>query len=488
MARSSGNFEQMKREAQRLHEAGDDAGALGMCERLLKRERNQPHLLHAAGVSCRRLGRLEDARRYLARAIEAGITNIGAYQELARVYETERRFADAQGVLDKALRLEPGSGLVLAMKAEMLRRAGDADAAIALLEPLIGGDDPHPAAVGVFGSLAPRDGREDEAFGLLDRAITGDGLTDDLRSELHFQRGALHDRAGRYEAAWGDFETGNVLVHEHFDAAAHERLIDWTISFWTREHIDSLPRPATDGSKLVFIVGMPRSGSSLIEQIIASHPRCHGGGELQEVPRLLREIRPLREDYESGTREVRFDRRRVDRLSATLLRRYARLGSNADRMTDKALSNYRHLGLLSVLAPGARVIHCVRDPLDCCLSSYFIRFAERVAFAYDLGHLGHAYRNHLRLMDHWKRTVPLPILDVRYEDVVAHTEREARRMIGFLGLEWDERCLRFYEQDRVTLTASTEQVRRPVYASSVGRARAYDAHLGALKAALEGAA
>jgi hypothetical protein len=159
-------------------------------------------------------------------------------------------------------------------------------------------------------------------------------------------------------------------------------------------------------------------------------------------------------------------------------------GAGAERVVDKQPLNFLVLELVEILFPGCRVIHCVRDPLDTCLSCYMTHFEQANEFKLDLGHLGSYYRDYRRLMDHWKSVLTVPILDLRYEEVVGDLEGQARRLLSFLDLPWDDRCLRFYENRRVVRTASSEQVRRPIYTSSVGRWRHYEKHLGPLLDAL----
>jgi hypothetical protein len=182
----------------------------------------------------------------------------------------------------------------------------------------------------------------------------------------------------------------------------------------------------------------------------------------------------------------------VDRLSASYMEAMRAAvparpagAAPAARVTNKTPLNFLHLPWVGLLAPRARVVHCVRDPLDTCLSCYATHFGADHPYTYDLAHLGGFYRDYRRLMDHWRATlVDVPVLDVRYEDVVADPAGQVRRLLDFLGLPWDDRCLRFYDNRRYVHTTSYDQVRRPVYASSVGRSRHFDRHLGPLRAAL----
>jgi hypothetical protein len=233
---------------------------------------------------------------------------------------------------------------------------------------------------------------------------------------------------------------------------------------------------------------MPRSGSTLVEQIVASHPNVFGAGELPHFHRTAVELPAIQNTTTSYPEcAALMNDSTVARLADEYLTHLDALSPHADRVTDKMPENFQHLGLISLLFPHARVIHCQRDPLDTCLSCYFLDFTGWLPFTYDLTKLGQYYQQYLRLMAHWRTALPTPVLEVRYEDLVADKEAVSRRMIAFCGLDWDDACLAFHETDRPILTASHWQARQSIYKSSVGRWRRYEQHLGSLKQALAGA-
>jgi Sulfotransferase family len=251
-----------------------------------------------------------------------------------------------------------------------------------------------------------------------------------------------------------------------------------------------LPR-ARHGSEVpVFIVGMPRSGTTLTEQILAAHPEVFGAGELPALQRVVGLV-PAMTGKAAPWPEcaARLGQGGVDTLAARYLSEVTRLAPGAARITDKMPQNFLSLGLVALLFPEARVIHCTRDPVDTCLSCYFQGFTQGHGYAFDLATLGAYYRHYRRLMDHWNAVLDIPVIDMpvmemRYEAMVADQEAESRRLVDFAGLDWDDACLRFFASDRLAHTASYDQVRRPVYKGSVGRWRRYAAHLGPLLAAL----
>jgi len=242
--------------------------------------------------------------------------------------------------------------------------------------------------------------------------------------------------------------------------------------------------PTSTSTRPIFIVGVPRSGTTLAEQILGAHPRVHAGGEMSVIPRLLTELAGAG-STKTGVRSMPFDQQGVDRMALELDQRYRAIDPRAERVTDKLPDNVMHLGLIAMLLPAARVVVCTRDPLDTCLSCFFQHFRAGIDFAYDLTHLGRYARAIGRLTRHWQRVLPSPIFELSYERVVGDQEGVTRELVEFLGLEWDERCLRFYEAERMALTASVEQVRQPLNSASVGRWKNYERHLDPLRAALE---
>ncbi|MFM7625203.1 MAG: sulfotransferase family protein, partial [Gammaproteobacteria bacterium] len=237
----------------------------------------------------------------------------------------------------------------------------------------------------------------------------------------------------------------------------------------------------------IFIVGLPRAGSTLLEQILASHPQVDGTLELPNVLAIANRLNG-RGTVQAAPRYPAVLRDMPDEAFAKLGREYiegTRLHRrDAPRFTDKMPNNFRHIGLISLMLPQARIIDARRDPMACCFSAFQQLFAEGQEFSYDLADLGQYYRAYVELMDHWDRVLPGRILRVNHEDVVADLDREVRRLLDFCGLPFDERCLRFHETDRPVRTASSEQVRQPLNKLGVEQWRRYAPHLGPLREAL----
>jgi hypothetical protein len=237
----------------------------------------------------------------------------------------------------------------------------------------------------------------------------------------------------------------------------------------------------------VFIVGMPRSGSTLVEQILSSHPDIHGAGEVKHLSRaigLLKDRFPSLPKYPAMAGKITGPQLEI--VAKGYQQALSAGAGNSLRITDKLLSNYFFLGLINLLFPKARVIHTRRDPVDTCLSGFTKLFKDDMPHSYDLGELGRYYGKYLGLMDYWESVLPAGFMSsVQYEDVVADTEAQARRLVDFLGLEWNEKCLDFHKSDRPVKTASVAQVRKPIYKSAVQRWKKYGDGLQPLVDAIE---
>ena len=485
----------MQAEAHRRHAAGDEIGAVAIYKKLIKLQPREPQLLALLGEALTAMGLIDEARAALTKAMKLRPNDPALLYDLAMTYRREGRLDEAHRYLDKALALRPDDPMIVSAKSAWHYIAGDVETAYATLAPLLDRGQRHISLVLGFARFCHRLNREEEGIALLRECLARNDLPQNQRAEALFFMGDLHDRLGRYDEAFAAYAEANRLEAIRFNPEAFSRSVDDLIQLtWTAPRFKELPRSRVktpNVERAVFILGMPRSGTSLVEQILASHPQVHGAGELDDIPRLVHEWQgamsgamPLMTDLEPLTQEA------VEREAVRYLDRIKRLAPGAKRITNKMPLNCLHVGLISLLFPpagaGAKIIHCVRDPMDTCLSCFFQNFGGHLPFAYDLSHLGLFYRDYQRIMRHWREVLDIPMLDVVYEDLVTKQETVSRRMVEFIGLDWNEACLRFHENKRVVLTMSNDQVRRPMYNASIGRWRKYEKHLSPLKEALGG--
>ena len=380
----------------------------------------------------------------------------------------------------------PSDGIEqLLAQAYELELAGDLPGVAAIVDRLLGDGHCNSAVALQFARVAEDLGQAGQALDVILRALAApEERPPRTTSSLHFAAAQLLDRLGRYEQAFAHATGANAPWAGSYDAPRMENAVTACAALFTKANLPRLARATNQDPTPVFIVGMPRSGSTLVEQVLASHPQVFGGGELLWVNRLWHALLDRVGSVSLDETLARMSAADADGVAGEYLRALSALQPAAARVIDKNLSNFMHLGLIWALFPGARVIHCRRDPLDTCLSCYVTDFSEVLPFTCSLPALGHFNRQVDRLMSHWKQVLDLPILEVDYEAVVGDLEGNARRLLNFVDLPWDERCLQFHRNRRRVATASRAQVRRPIYRSSIGRWRHYEPWLAPLQQAM----
>lgn len=385
----------------------------------------------------------------------------------------------------RAARIVPEDPEIAAGYARMLDRRGNRAGAREALEPHLGRTPPHPEIAMAFATLAPSRGETDRALDLLDAAIA---VRETIR--LRHAQARLLDRAGRYEESFAAARRGNELVAisqraSRFRPGLLTTTVDAVIAATPAETMRQLPRIDRRSELPVFIVGMGRSGTTLVEQIIAGHPQAHGGGERRAVQRAITAVSKLsRRQYPDGITEWAVAD--LERVHDQFIVQLRDLAPDALRVSDKLPQNFLRLADIQRLLPGARIIHTQRNPLDVCISAYYQDQKIPAMEPWDLYRAGLCYREYERLMAHFRAVLDLPILDVRYEDLVARPEEEARRIIAFLGLPWDPACLAVEQNRRIVDTSNYEAVRRPIHGEAVDRWRRYERHLEPLRRGLAG--
>ena len=314
----------------------------------------------------------------------------------------------------------------------------------------------------------------------LSQRSADESLDESTRINLHFALAkAYHDR-GSYDKAFTQLRVGNDIKSKSnpFSPEVYEDYIERIITVLDKAFFESHIDYGLETEVPIIIVGMPRSGSTLVEQIISSHAQAYGAGELNDMRILAKRIPEIMNTQQQEPECLAdISREIIGQLANEHLRKLNNLSNGADRVCDKMLGNFLKLGLIYLMFPRARIIHCQRNPLDTGLSCYFQNFARGLRFTYDLEHLGIAYRGYLKVMEHWRQVLPMQMLEVSYERMISDQEATSRELIEFCGLDWDENCLDFHQQQRGVKTASFWQVRQPIYKSSVSRWRHYERQL-----------
>jgi tetratricopeptide (TPR) repeat protein len=347
--------------------------------------------------------------------------------------------------------------------------------------------NPHVAKVYLNYADSGKFSPDDPYLGIMEKMRSGGGALDDSdKVHLDFALAKAYADLNEYRRSFKYLTSGNALkrAQVQYDEAGTLAFFDRIEAIFTPSLVQAKTIVSNDAVPIpIFVFGMPRSGTTLVEQILASHPQVHGAGELKTLVEVAAEIRRpdgLPVHYPDFLADI--DARALSAMGARYTAEISKVASGALYVTDKMPSNYQFAGLIHLMLPNARMIHVLRDPNDICVSCYSKLFTEGHEYTYDLAELGRYFRRYRKLMAHWRRVLPKDrILEIRYEDIVKNLEGEARRILAYCGLDWSPRCLSFYETDRPVRTASAAQVRRPIYDNAVGRSLVYDEFLGPLK-------
>jgi tetratricopeptide (TPR) repeat protein len=475
----------------------------------------------AAAVQCHRAGCLSEAERFYRRAIVFDPRQAGSFDGLGLIACKKGRFADACMFFGKAVEIDPAAAQYHFNLGNALKDLGRVDEAIEAYRQAIALKPDFAEAYGNLGSLYISQGRAGQACAAYEMAIEHrpergsfyrlrafckplpptspifrkmqrlaermSALSETDQMELHFALGTVYGDTEEHERSFVHLLAGNALkrkyvVYDEEKALGSVARVEKTFS---RDFLAARSDFGIASRLPIFVVGMPRAGSTLVEQILASHPEACGAGELQILPQLLRQARSvLKTDFPEIVSTL--TARQIDRLADRYLDILRSEGPTATRIVDKHLDNFMGLGLISLMLPHAKIIHIRRDPFATCLSCFAKLFnGNHLPYSYDLGELGRFYCAYERLMSHWRAVLPAGMmLEIHYEELVNDFEPQAQRIVEHCGLAWHERCHSFYRTERVVKTASALQVRQPLYATSLSKWKVYAALAQPLRVAL----
>jgi tetratricopeptide (TPR) repeat protein len=491
---------------------------LDVAERLLK-----PHLkadpfdaraIRMLAELAARIGRLRDSETLLRRAVEIAPAWTAAKANLALVLGRTGRPAEAMSLLDEIFAAEPEAVSHQNLRAATLGRLGDFEEAIAMYEAVLARTPRQPRIWLSYGHMLKTVGRQadgiaayrkaialapslgeawwslanlktvtfgDDDIAAMTAALESPDLKEDDRVQLDFALGkALHD-AGRADEAFAHYSRANALRRKSQKYRAEEitRTVDRCIATFTADAFQERRDGGFEAPDPIFVVGMPRAGSTLVEQILASHSQVEGTSELPDIPALAREAG----GYPERVLELSEAERRA--LGEAYLKRTAvQRRTNRPFFIDKLPNNWLFVPFIKLILPNAKIIDARRHPLSCCFSNFRQHFARGQAFTYDLAELGQYYRDYVRQMAHVDAALPGAVHRVIYERMVDDTEREVRSLLDHCGLDFEPACLEFHKTERAVRTPSSEQVRKPIYKSAAEEWKRYDKHLGPLKEAL----
>ena len=437
---------------------------------------DSPEALNNLGGALHGLGRLDEAVASYRRALEIKPNFAQAHINLGNVFRSQGRTSEAEASCHNALTLAPDSAPTLVLLAELRADKGQFGEACALLERAVTIEPRNPHAWAGMARWRTMTAA-DTAWLAQAQQIADSGLPPHTEALLRYAIGKYFADVKAFGAAFTHYRRANEL--EKLYKPRHDRgLLTQTVDLLTgsydRQWLSRARHEALGSQRPVFIVGMPRSGTTLAEQILASHPAVLGAGELSfwQMAVGARELSVFHADAGHNA---------LAPLADDYLQLLQSLSPDAVRVVDKMPGNFMFLGLIRAALPRARIIHMQRDPIDTCLSIYFQHFESAGAYANDLEDLAHYYTEYSRLMSHWRAILPADsMLEVPYEELVADQEAWSRRLLEFIGLPWDARCLDFHRTERAVMTASNWQVRQKISKGSVGRWRGYADFVGPL--------
>jgi len=440
----------------RLRAQGKRREALAALQEAVTRSPTRPDAHVNLGRVQLESRRIQQAADSFRNAISRQPNNVAAHLGLATVYRIQGSASEAAASCERALALAPQSPDALLLLGELRADLGQFDEAQGLFERVLESDPRFAPAYCSIASHKRLTTDDSRWLGGVQSLLSSQlSLADEV--QLRYALGKYFDETGDYDSAFNSYTAANELT-KRFGGTYDEADFSALVGRIMDRRFEGLPG-ASESDVPVFIIGMPRSGTSLAEQILASHPSASGAGEVAFWDKA-------------------FDRPAHFGLAQEYLLRIHERAGQATRITDKMPANFLYAGLIHEVFPRARFIHMQRHPLDTCLSIYFQEFFNVSPYANDLNHLAHYYGQYQRLMAHWRRE--LPLLEVPYEGLVAEPEQWTRRMLEFIGLPWDPQCLRFHETPRAVITASRWQVRQKINTGSVARWRNYEKHLGPL--------
>ncbi len=410
-------------------------------------EKNNPGLYYQLGLCLYELNLVDDAIKKLKKSLELKLNNPVANNTLGIIHNDLGELEKASLYYEKAIENNPNFA--------------DALYNLVLLNP------------------------KQEYISKINACLDKKNLTDDDLIAYHFALGIIFEKNKSYDIAFKHYNKANSLKKKliNYDFKETSSYINRLINIYTKDYFLDLPPETGSKSNIpVFIVGMPRSGTTLIEQIVSSHPKVCGAGELETIRILEHKIKSNAEQ-DLGYPEC------MESYSASLLKDYSQQYLNEIKkyseenvcVTDKMPSNFLRIGFIKTIFPNAKIIHCMRDPLDTCISIYLNYFVRGNEFSFDLKDIGKYYKDYVRLMKHWLDIFGSDILEIQYENLIEEQEKVSRQLIQYLDLEWDNVCLTYYKNKRRVRTASNIQIRKPLYKNSINRSKNFNKHLAPLR-------
>ncbi|NOG54930.1 MAG: tetratricopeptide repeat protein [Planctomycetes bacterium] len=469
----------------------DSEAAVVAYTNALKQRPDDPAIEAALANALTTHGLAKQAIPHYENALQAEPSDNTARAHYASTLRQIGRFDQARANYEQALKNDPHALNAIVGLIELELAVGDSDRALTLVQQALEAGLSHPDLTVSYSRLLQQAGEVDQAIAFVEQQLNNaQSMPAGYRSILHMTLGSLYEKAQQYEQAFTHYRRGNDLNPRRFEPADYEEFIGKFIKSFASDVMKTIPRSTCESAVPTCIVGMPRSGTSLTEQILGCHPNVYAAGELNRfhqlalnLPSALNASIPYPECATHITQQA------LDTLAQQYLDHIRALAGDdtITCITDKMPHNFMHLGLIRSVFPNARIIHVMRHPLDTCMSIYATRLSPAHSYAHRLDDIAAAYTQYRRLMAHWQTVLPGTddwLLTLRYDDLVTDQENQTRRLLEHCRLPWDDRCLEFHKSERVVTTASMDQVRQPLHTGSVNRHARFKAHLHTIEKSL----
>jgi tetratricopeptide (TPR) repeat protein len=466
-----------------LIDQGKPDEALDCCRRALELRPDYAEAHHSLGNVLRDQGKLEEAVACYRRALELNPDFAGAHNNLGNAFKDQGKLEEALACYRRAVQLKPDYAEAHYNLGNALEEIGDLRSAEDCFRAALRHDAhfalAHHKLTEILGGKLP-----EEDLTAQRRLLEEKELTDAQRLSLHFGLAHVLDKRGEYAEAAAHLDRGNALQlsewrkhGQEYDPQEYEKLVDQMITSCTPQFFERAGGFGLESELPVFVMGLPRSGTTLVEQILAAHSQVFGAGEIKLGRDTTAALGKPGAEFIEGV--ARLNHETAHRLASQHLEKLHALDRTALRIVDKMPENYLSLGVLACLFPQAKLIHCRRDLRDVAVSCWMTHFTE-LRWTNDQQHIASRFHEYLRIMEHWRKVLPMPLLEVDYEETVADLEGVARKLVAWCGLEWEPKCLEFHRLKRPVKTASAAQVRQPIYTTSVGRWKHYEQALASL--------
>ena len=420
-------------------------------------------------------GQVGSPLRSVLTATKIEPSNLKYRAQMGTMLLDQHEFDPAYRVFRSIQQVEHNNMAAIAGMATALERQGKLTDAMDCMEPHISTVKSHAGLAIAWGTVCRRLGQYERGVDVLVRMLEAKKAPR-VQAMMLAELGALYDKMGQVDAAFTAYTEANRRRQGTWDPQAFEQWVDRTIQSFSTAALQTAKRGSNESDQPIFIVGMPRSGTSLVEQILSAHPNVYGAGELEDL-RFTSLVAEARTNTRYPECVDGIDKELLSNLGSWYLSRREQQANGKRWVTDKMPQNFRYVGWASLIMPGARIIHCVRDPMDTMLSCYFQGFKAALAWSNRLDWLGHYYRQYQRLMRHWEQVCPTPIHRVHYETLVTQPEATIHQLLDHCGIPFDPAVLEHQNSTRTIATASYAQANQPIYTSSTGKAARYTTHL-----------